>query len=609
MNDAPATNHPNSRPSNTLTAKIRILETTDLHMQILAFDYFANKPTPGRGLIPIAGLIEAHRADPTVSTLLFDNGDFLQGNPLADHLVSMKVPPKVHPMIAAMNILSYDAVGLGNHEFTYGLPFLQRTIEKATFSILCANVRLANNEKFLPPFIIIDKDIICDDGQMRSLKVGVIGLVTPQLANWERAILQRSLSTFDIVEIAAELTPKMRTQGAEIIVALCHSGISDSAWTNGMENAAVHLAGLTDVDIVLTGHTHDQFPNSWDKATAEIDPLNGKLHGKPSVMAGFHGSHLGVIELDLAWAETKWKITHSETSLEQAHDGPLSDLQQKILEIVTLPHKQTLRHIKQPITQTSVGINSHFATVAPSLSLELLADAQTNAVKISGMGQDWGDLPIISAVAPFRAGARGGPHHYVDITKGELTLKDASAICPFSNQLYAVRRSGAQIAEWLGKVAQFYATIQIGSKKQRLTTNAMPPYYCDTIYGLTYEFDISQPDNRLRNLCFNGAPVAPSDQFVLATNSYRANGGSGFFTIPDDEILFRSTLSTRDILIDSLRHMPMIDRSPREVWRFCPLPNTRAQFLSAPHATQPQGSQISATGLIEQGFAVFDLAL
>lgn len=602
-------NQQNSMPPDTVTAKIRILETTDLHMQILAYDYFADKPTPGRGLIPLTGLIEAHRADPTVSTLLFDNGDFLQGNPLADHLVGMKGRSHVHPMIAAMNTLSYDAVGLGNHEFTYGLPFLLSTLDKATFSTVCANVSLTSGADFLPPYIIIDKGIICNDGQMRRVKIGVIGLVTPQLANWERAVLRESLRTFDIVETAAKLTPKMRAEGAEIIVALCHSGIMDAAWNSGMENAAVPLAGLPDIDVVLTGHTHDQFPNSWDQGTTEIDPLCGKLHGKPTVMAGFYGSHLGVIALDLAWGDTGWEITDSETRLEQPCDAPLSELQQRIRDIVTPSHEQTLRHIKQPIIKTTSPINSHFATVAPNLSLELLADAQTHAIEIAGKNQEWGDLPIISAVAPFRAGARGGPNHYVDIEASELTLKDASAIYPFSNQLFAMRRTGAQVMEWLNKVGQFYATVTIGETNQPLTGHAMPPYCFDVIYGLTYEFDISAPFERLRNLRYNGKPVAPDDQFILATNSYRANGGGGFFSIPDEEILYRSTLSTRDILIDTLRDADLIDRAPREVWHFTHLKGTHAQFLSAPHAIPPEGSRITATENTEHGFAVFDFAL
>lgn len=596
-------------PQSTLTAKLRILETTDLHMQILAFDYFTGEPTPGKGLIPLVSLIEAHRSNPTVSTLLFDNGDFLQGNPLADHLVNMKGPTHVHPMIAAMNSLAYDAVGLGNHEFTYGLPFLQSTLEKSIFPTVCANVTLTSGTPFLPPYVMIDKEIICNDGQTRTVKVGVIGLVTPQLASWERAILEQSIQTFDIVEVAADLAPKMRAEGAEIIVALCHSGIMGPEWDRGMENAAVPLAGLPDIDVVLTGHTHDQFPNTWGEASAEIDPVAGMLHGKPTVMAGFYGSHLGVIELDLSWNDTCWEISQSKTWLEQSIDTALSGLQQEILAIVTPSHEQTLHHIKQPIVKTKVPINSHFATIAPNLSLELLADAQSLAIEIAGQNQDWGELPIISAVAPFRAGARGGPFHYVDIDAGKLTLKDASAIYPFSNQLYAMRRSGAQIAKWLEKVAQFYATVKVGTKTQQLTSGAFPPYCYDIIYGLTYEFDISVPTNRLRNLCLGGVPVLPKDQFVLATNSYRANGGGGYFTAPDEDVLYRSTLSTRDILIDTLRQSGAIDRAPREVWRFTRLTGTHAQFRSAPHALPPAGSRISATGKSDQGFAVFDIAL
>lgn len=597
------------RPSPPLTAKVRILETTDLHMQILPYDYFADNATPNIGLIPLAGLIEAHRSDPTVTALLFDNGDFLQGNPLADHIASLNDPAQVHPMIGAMNMLSYDAVGLGNHKFNYGLPFLTGALKHAAFPVVCANVKQADGAEFLPPSTLITKQIICDDGQQRELKVGVIGLVTPLITIWDRSILDGAVYATDIVETAAKLAPRLRAQGADIIVALCHAGIAETQWQCGMENAAVPLSTVPDIDVLLAGHTHDQFPNVWAAGNGQVDPERGRLNGKPAVMAGFYGSHLGVITLDLAWDENRWMITKSTSHLEQPCEAPLSALQQQLMTLVTPAHKKTLRHIAQPVAKTEVPINSHFATTAPNLSLELLADAQTAALRRAAYGQDWAHLPILSAVAPFRARARGGPAHYIDISAGDLTLKDASAIYPFSNQIYAVRRNGAQIADWLEKVAAFFLTVNLGKTRQPLIGTDHPPYCFDVIYGLTYEFDISVPIKRLRNLCFQGEPVAADAEFVVATNSYRANGGGDFFVAAETDLLYRSTRSIREILIDSLRETATTHRAPREVWRFSPLGGTHAQFLSAPNAVPPKGAGIWATDTTEQGFGVFDIAL
>ena len=185
-----------------LAARIRILETTDLHMQLMGYDYFADQPTPDLGLIPLAGLIEAHREDLHVTTFLFDNGDFLQGNPLADYVTSDAQAGTPHPMIAAFNALSYDAVALGNHEFNYGLDVLDSVLSTADFPALCANVKRTDGSDLVPPYVIIDKQIMCSDGHLRQLRVGVIGLVPPQIVRWDKPALAGQLTACDIVETA-----------------------------------------------------------------------------------------------------------------------------------------------------------------------------------------------------------------------------------------------------------------------------------------------------------------------------------------------------------------------------------------------------------------------
>ena len=108
------------------TGTIRIVETTDLHMQILPFDYFTDQPDRTKGLVQLADQIVSLQSAPDGLTLLFDNGDFLQGNPLADLIAENGLHNAVHPMIGAFATLRYDAVALGNHEFNYGLAFWTR---------------------------------------------------------------------------------------------------------------------------------------------------------------------------------------------------------------------------------------------------------------------------------------------------------------------------------------------------------------------------------------------------------------------------------------------------------------------------------------------------
>lgn len=234
----------NASPATDPTARVRILETTDLHMQLLGYDYFADHPTPDLGLVPLACVIETYRADPYATTFLFDNGDFLQGNPLADHAIYDAPSDMPNPMITAFNALSYDAVALGNHEFNYGIDVLNRVITDAAFPVVCANITQTDGTPVAPPYTIIEKGVMCSDGQSRPIKVGVFGVVTPQILRWDKAILDGKLTAQDIVQAADRCTRQMRDAGADIIVALCHSGIGAEEWSSHMENAAIPLAAL-----------------------------------------------------------------------------------------------------------------------------------------------------------------------------------------------------------------------------------------------------------------------------------------------------------------------------------------------------------------------------
>lgn len=597
----------NASPATDPTARVRILETTDLHMQLLGYDYFADHPTPDLGLVPLACVIETYRADPYATTFLFDNGDFLQGNPLAEHAIYDAPSDMPNPMITAFNALSYDAVALGNHEFNYGIDVLNRVITDAAFPVVCANITQTDGTPVAPPYAIIEKGVMCSDGQSRPIKVGVFGVVTPQILRWDKAILDGKLTAQDIVQAADRCTRQMRDAGADIIVALCHSGIGAEEWSSHMENAAITLAALPEVDVVLLGHTHDQFPDPRAQNTRIVDHDKGTIHGKPSVMAGFYGSHLDVIALDLTWSKNGWRIAQSKSKLHPPNPTCNTALQRSLTQAVDQAHQATREQIKQPIATSRVSLNSHFSTTAPDLTLELLADAQINHMQRASLGTSWQDIPVLAVAAPFRVGGRGGPNHFIDIAAGPMTLRDAAAFYPFTNTLYGVRRSGAQIKTWLEKVALYFNKIRPNETAQPLINPDIPPYDFDVIYGLTYAFDLSRNHNRVVYLCHNGVPVADTDQFIVATNSYRANGGGNFFVSEPDDIAYVSVDTTRNILIDCMRKIQVLDRVPREVWRFAPIEGAAAWFTSNAAARPPVGRNIRPSGKTRDGFGIFTL--
>ena len=281
--------------------KLRIMETTDLHVNIMPYDYYRDAADDTVGLARTATLVKAARSE-AKNSLLFDNGDIIQGSPLGDYVAYRKGMKKgdVHPIVAAMNVLNYDCGTLGNHEFNYGLEFLQNSLGAAKFPLVCANAIKADGETLQKPWLILDREVMDESGAKQKLKVGVIGFVPPQIVQWDKANLDGKVTTVDIVDAAKKHVPDLKKAGADIVVALCHSGIAGGERQGGEENAALHLAKVDGIDVILTGHQHFVFPGGKEfNNIPGVDVKAGTLHGKPAVMAGFWGSHLGVIDLEL----------------------------------------------------------------------------------------------------------------------------------------------------------------------------------------------------------------------------------------------------------------------------------------------------------------------
>jgi 2',3'-cyclic-nucleotide 2'-phosphodiesterase/3'-nucleotidase len=586
-------------------------------MHLLGYDYFADRADARLGLAGLADLIDELRQQNEGATLLLDNGDFLQGNPLADIVAATLGADEVHPMIAAMNILGYDAITLGNHEFDFGLTFLRRALQDAKAAVVSANIQGTQGPALAAPFRILTRDIRCDDGTCRPIKIGVTGFAPPQIAGRDHDTHLGQITVADIVACARLVVPQIQAAGADVIIALCHSGIGKAELSPLMENAAVPLAAVDGLDVVLTGHTHEQFPDPARAPTAQVDPLAGTLHGKPAVMAGFYGTSLGVIDLDVGWTRQGWQIqSHTVRALPPLPAKPAKSARQSEIEdCVAEAHIVTLQQMRNRIAATSVPIQNYFATIQPDLSMQLLARAMRDAVSEEHHGS-----PVLAAVSPFRFGGRNGLGHYIDIAAGELALRDAAAIFPFADRLCAVRRSGAQIKDWLERSASHYNRIAPDTPVQPLLNPRSAAYNCDAIYGLTYDIDLSQPArfdvygnkvapraSRIRHVRLGANTVADDDVFVVAINSFRARGGGGFAQIPHTDFVWRSPDKLRDILIASLQKRGQIDDTLMPVWRFCPITGTRAQFQTAAQAKVHMPDTITHIGDGADGFETYSL--
>lgn len=269
--------------------RLRLLQTTDLHMHLLPFNYGTMQPSQTFGLANLVSQIDVLRAD-NVPTLLFDTGDFLQGTPLAD-LAMQSDARDLHPIAYAFNALKYDAIALGNHDFDYGIKTLGKIIAQIDCPVLSANVTLKEAGAPYAATTLISVPL-SKEANAPSIKVGVVGLTTPALALVDHNG-GNTLVTADPVVIAKVAVNELKQQGADIIVALCHFGIDPDDHT---ENVAADIAGIDGIDTVMAGHTHETFPAGTTRHGKAINLSAGTIHDTPTVMSGAFGQQLGVVD-------------------------------------------------------------------------------------------------------------------------------------------------------------------------------------------------------------------------------------------------------------------------------------------------------------------------
>lgn len=584
---------PEARPLTGPLLRLRIIATSDLHACLLPYDYCANRPASGRGLEGIARQISMARQE-MPNNLLFDNGDFLQGNPLADFVASVERRRRPHPVITAFNTLGYDAITLGNHDFDYGLGFLARSIAQARFPVISANVTTGfgksptRDQTLVPPFTLLRRRMVDQNGRKHLVRVGVIGFAPPQLVQWEAYRLEGRIHMRDILSAARAWLPRLKAAGADVIVALAHSGIGPLDASDGMENAATALAALPEIDAVIAGHSHQTFPGPGFPDLPGVDPVRGCLAGKPAVMPGHSGSQIGIIDLCLAPGMKqgpRWRIVDREVRLGVQSAGPVPVAPQLRLAIAP-DHKATLAWSRRSLGIARVPLTTYFASTAPTAAMELVARAKEDHARKALAGTALAGLPVLASVSPFKVGGLGGSQNFSNIPAGLFRMRNLSDLYPYPNSLVTLAIRGQDAADWLERSAVVFRQVRPGETDAELHDPAVPGFAFDCIPGLDYAVDLSQPPRfdaqgrlidpnarRIVGLSLSGRLLDPDEPLLLVTNHHRlAKIGSFDGTTP--RVVLADGVRVQAVLAEYIRAEGQVGAQPRRNWHFLPMPGT-----------------------------------
>jgi len=520
---------------------ITILGTTDVHGHLVPYDYATDEPTEN-SLAQVATLVDSvRRVSPNV--ILVDSGDLLQGTPLDEYQARVGADP-THPVVAAMNLLEYDASAIGNHEFNYGIPFLESALEGAAFPFLAANIYVEDTDELrFPPYRIVDRG---------GIRVGILGLTTPGVTIWDRRNVEGRLRFEDMVVSARRWLGELEREAPDVVVVIAHAGLGPGSSydeSSGVpeENPLARLAvEVPGIDVIFAGHTRSAIPGE-------------RIGGALVLHAGAHADHLAVAELTVRRTAAGTEVVSSGQTIETAGVPP----HPAVLEIATPAHDRAVAWLGVPIGYTPDAWSASTGRLEDTPIADLIARTQ---IAVTGAQ--------LSASAIFRTRSAFGP--------GPITRRDILGLYTYPNTLRAIRITGAQLRAYLERSSEYYRTLPAESP----TNPTIPGYNFDMIDGVDYALDLTRPiGRRVVELTHSGAPVADSDVFTLALNNYRQGGGGGFDMLQDAPVIYldevdvasrivdyvveRDTLRTSDVFIDNweLRPVARTEQLRREALR------------------------------------------
>lgn len=496
---------------------LKLAATTDVHGRLRGWDYAAGRADSSRGLARAATIVDSLRRVARNRVILVDAGDLLQGNAMT--FVAGRVDSLApHPVVAAMNRMRYDAAAVGNHEFNYGLGVFDRAVAQARFPFLAANTRRLDGGHQYPGRTMVTR---------AGVKVAIIGATTPGSMVWDRDNLRGRLVVDDIVAALPPQVDSARAEGADVVIVVAHAGLDeltsyDTAATglpseNPMARVAREVAGI---DAIVIGHSHREMTDST---------INGVLMVQPRNWA----TSVSVVTLDLERRAGRWALTAKRGETVQAAGWPE---QRAVVRAVARAHEAAVRYSTAVIGRTSVAWTTDSSRMVDRPMIDLIQEVQRRE-----SGAELSFASVFTTEARFEA--------------GNITVERLVALYPYENTLRALKLSGAQIRAHLEHTNRYWVVERAADGSFSVRNDpSIPGYNYDVLQGLDYTVDLAQPvGRRIVKLERDGRPVADTDTFTVALNSYRASGGGGYDMLRGAPVVYEGSREIRELIIEDIK--------------------------------------------------------
>jgi 2',3'-cyclic-nucleotide 2'-phosphodiesterase/3'-nucleotidase len=538
--------------SSRETVNLRIIGTTDLHGQLNSKDYEQGVDYSNGGLARLSDLILKTKGEvPAESIITVDAGDTLFD--YTTEYIFAENQQEIQPIYQAMTRIGYDAITLGNHDFDYGYEYILRQLNGTGLKDITVVSNVTDSKTGEYPFLenmLITRTLTSTAGNKIDVKIGIIGQTIPTLTSKTHSYTG-ILKTEDMVENAKIQAKKLKEAGADVIIALSHTGIGPEAPELNFKNVAYALTKIEEIDVVVCGHEHNLFPTT-DMTSPyyqlpNVDRKTYLMNGKNVIMAGNRGSVLGVVDLSLNVYKDTLRIANRTSELRMVTDKNTVE-NKEIAKSYGAWEDKLLDYSTDIIAKLKDGelIQNFYGMMGDNAAIQLLNDSKIDYATryVQTTGTEYQKYPIIAASTYMAYGAISN-EDFINI-HDDITESELSAIQPYNNYIYIYTITGKQLKEWLEWSASAYETTANGSKwtggtmYELMKQNGMKSLLREdwlndwsnfyVFDGVDYTIDpFSEPrydlsgnkismGERITSLSYNGKPVTSDMKFLLAIN-------------------------------------------------------------------------------------------